>query len=676
MWVETKKAAKRLGKSERGIRIAIERSLAAGKIPTYKYRYVNGRGRGGKSLEIWVGDEPNAASKQPIQKKPQADKSSQTNAALSVKPAPKHTNSYLLLTKEEQAEVREKVAMIESYVRREKWVTYEQWAEGKTLPTKQHFMRLVSLYKKGVRNQNLHELFCDGRGRPKGDTKLTQEMKEMAQRYILRRDIHPNDIGIYTLMKHAFGDALPSCDTLCRYLKRWREENKILAAYAKDPDRAKGKYRAAFGNASEKAKYKNHYWELDGTPADIITSDGKRHTIIGAIDIYTRRVVLSVEERSNSYALARNLREAILKLGIPENVITDNGRDYTSNHFESVCQMLNINKQEVPPYSGWSKPHIERFFGTMTRELFRGLEGFCGHNVIERSAIQNSLSFEKKMEARKRWRAQKQTEAGFVKAMLSKDNTLGVFVPLSVEELKAYLNGWVENVYEQRTHRGIETTPIDRYNSDITPAKTITNARALDVLLGEWIERTVGKEGITIKRDGKEAQYTHPALIEYIGERVYAALGADMGGIYVYNAEMAPICIAKDASLEGISREAMRNINRDMRKLESENLKLIQKADALSQKLNDPTIKDVISAKKPIKTLKRVKEHKADIELPKQENEKTAMNGDRPLFTTDYDALIWAIENAKEVEFAELIETQSELFEIAKREVAYKRKAG
>jgi transposase InsO family protein len=678
MWLNLKEMAERLKKTERAIQISIKRSIVSAKDSLYQYRYVEGIGRGGKNLEIWVDDEmqePNEAQ-QPLKTPKRTSNIKRINALASDKKptsdAPK-MDRFLCLTKSEQKRVLERIELVKSYATREKWMTYEDWAQGKNdIPTKPHMLRLANLYKQGIKNHTLLNLFCDTRGRPRGSTKLTTEMQEMAQRYILRRDIHPNDVGIYELMKHAFKDTLPSCDTVCRYLKRWRDENRVLVAYAKDPDRARGKYRAALGNASEKAKYKNHFWELDGTPADIILSDGSRPTIIGAIDIYTRRVILTVEDKSNSYALARNLRAGILKLGIPENVVTDNGRDYKSNHFESVCQLLGINKQEVAPFSGWYKPHIERFFGTMTRELFRGLEGFCGHNVAERSAIRNSLSFEKKEEARKKWRQQKHTEKSFLRAMLDRDNTMPIFVPLTIEELRGWIEGWT-NLYENRTHRGIDTTPLQKYLSCPMPANIIENERELDVLLGEWLERTVGKEGILMRRDGKEAQYTHPALIEYIGQKVYVALGADMGEITVYSDEMAPICTATDASLEGISRETMRNINREMRKVESESLKLTQRADELAKKLNDPTVKDIILAhtKVALKASRRVKTQK--VELPNRD--EILMNGDKPLFTTDFDALVWAIENAKEDEFAKLIAARAEIYELAKREIIYRRKA-
>jgi len=673
MWVSAKEAATYIGVTYDTIRQQLKRHNAK-----FNYRYVDGKGRGGRNLEIWVEDGSGEAVtlSRSGEKKPKREKS----FALPPVPAPT-SNRYLRLEKKEQKEVLEKVELVRSYVNRGYGITWEQWSEGKSnLPTKQHFFRLVKLYKQGIKTQNVVELFCDKRGRPKESFKMTTEMRDMAQRYILRTDIHPNDIGIYNNMKFAFKETLPTVDTVCRYLNHFRDKNKILVAYAKDPERARGKYRAAFGNESEKAKYKNHYWELDGTPADVITSDGKRAAIIGAIDIFSRRVVLSVEDKSTSYALARNLREAILKLGVPENILTDNGRDYTSNHFNNVCQNFGINKREVAPYSGWKKPHIESFFGTMTRELFRQMEGFCGHNVAERSAIQNALGFEGKLEAIKRWKAKKYSEDAFLKLMTNKKEVMEVFVPLTQDELREWLNAWVEAVYEQRKHGGINMSPVEKYNSDITPARMVEDERTLDILLGEWLTYTVGKKGIVIRKDGIEAQYQHTKLIKYSGERVYVALGADAGEIYVYDAEMAFICVATDESLSGRSRETIMLLNKEMNKLERESMRAAKRANELAQKLQDPTIKDIIEANaKKIKLPKHRKmEAKIDIELPK--NEATVeMNGDKPFFYSDTEMFMWYLENGREAELnPELVEKRAELYDLTKREVERKtnQKAG
>ena len=667
MWTKAKEAAQTLGFEYESIKKQVSRHLKGGKAPQFKYRHIDGKGRGGKILEVWIEDEAPIVQAQKPTPKPSLHVSTQTPTS----------TKYLLATKEAQAEALKKIDLVKSYLGRDRYVSFEDWAKGKTVPSRAHFLRLVKDYRNGIKTGNVVDYFIDSRGRPKGSITLSSDMQAMCERYLLRGDIHPNNRGIYENMRIAFGDALPSFSTIDRFIVNFKRDNAQLMAFAKNPDKAKGKYRAAFGNASAKAQYKNHYWELDGTPADLITSDGKRPTIVGAIDIFTRRVVLCVEEKSNSYALARNLREGILKLGIPDYVVTDNGRDYLSNHFENVCLNLKINKIEVAPYSGWLKPHIERFFGTMTRELFRQLEGFCGHNVAERQSIRDRLSFEQKLEAIKKWKAQKLTEARFSKLMKDKKNVVEVFIPLSMEELTYWVKAWNEAVYEQRVHSTLGMSPIAKYTSDITPAQTIKDPRMLDVLLGEWIEMSVGKKGISIKRDGKEALYQHVKLIEFIGERVFVALGADMGEAYIYQSDMTPICTAYDASLEGVSREEMRNIHREMRKMESESLKRVKRADELAQKLSDPTIKDVIEQRaremviSPLANIKYPTRN-VDIQMPEVAKKPTTING-RPLFQSDFEALVWAIENEKEADFGILIKEQSDVYEMAKKDVLYRK---
>lgn len=665
MWTKVKEAAQMLGFEYESMKKQVSRHLKGGKAPQFQYRYINGKGRGGKILEVWLEDVAPIIQTPKPTPKPSLHVSTQT--AISTK--------YLLASKPEQKEAIEKIELVKSYIARDRYVSFEEWAKGKTVPSRAHFLRWVRDYKAGLKMGNVVDYFIDSRGRPKGSITLSSEMQAMCERYLLRGDIHPNNRGIYENMRVAFGDALPSFSTIERFITTFKRDNAQLMAFAKNPDKAKGKYRAAFGNASAKAKYKNHYWEQDGTPADVTTSDGKRAAVVTSIDVFSRRPVSTVEERSNSYALARNLRKSIFKLGIPENVVTDNGRDYVSNHYESVCANLKINKIAVAPYSGWLKPHVERFFGTMTRELFRQLEGFCGHNVAERQSIQDRLSFEKKIEARKKWRAQKFNEKSFVRAMTKE--TMPVYIPLTIDELRYWVETWTEAVYEQRIHGSLGMSPMEKYTSDITPVQTISDPRQLDVLLGEWIEMTVGKKGIAIKRDGKEALYQHTNLIAFIGERVFVALGADMGEAYIYQADMTPICTAKDASLEGVSREAMRNIQRDMRRLEADSTKRVKKAEELAQRLADPTIKDLIEQRakelviSPIANIKYPTKN-VDIEMPKEAKKPAMMNG-RPIFKGDFEALVWAIENGKEDEFKVLISEQKEIFEIAQREVEYRK---
>jgi len=252
---------------------------------------------------------------------------------------------------------------------------------------------------------NLVEIFIDKRGASAGAgvKSLNKQMKETAIAYFIK-DSLINISEIHLNMKFKFGELMPSYDVLNRFYHEWKKNNPVFYEFAKSPDSAKNKYMPAVGNMSEKAKYKNHYWELDSTPADIICEDGKRYAIMAAIDVFTRRVVFHVSETSSSYSIAQLLRKAILKLGIPENVVIDNGKDYTSNHFMSVCYNLKINPVIVPPFSGDKKPHIERIFGTLSRQLFMQVPGFIGANVAQRSQIQARASFAQKINSIERWR--------------------------------------------------------------------------------------------------------------------------------------------------------------------------------------------------------------------------------------------------------------------------------
>lgn len=459
--------------------------------------------------------------------------------------------------------------------------------------------RWIGEYRKAKKEgRNVIVALADSRGRKNGITKLTKDMKEMTIRYVLRRDVHLNISGIYENLKHAFGDALPSRNTVDRYIEEWKEQNSLIWEMRVNPDRAKSHFMPAFGDMSEKAKWKNHVWELDGTVADVVTNDGRRWLIVGAIDVYSRRVVMSLEESNTSYALARNIRKAILKLGIPDQVVTDNGKDYTSNHFASVCFSLGIEQVIVPPFSGDRKPHIERFFGTMARELFREIEGFCGHSVSERQAIQAGLSFQQRQESIARWRAKSYSEDSFAKLFAKKKDYAGlsIEVPLSPEELSGWVDRWVDAIYEQRKHNSLKISPMAKWQNDFTPAKTVGNHRTLDYLLGQTHVRTVGKKGIIVRKDGQEAHYSAVELFAMVGEKVVTIEPDEMGELLIYTTDHQFVCVAEDPALKGQSREKHASATKEFKKNARAIDKLVRSQGELAKTLSDPLITDRIIA--------------------------------------------------------------------------------
>ena len=454
--------------------------------------------------------------------------------------------------------------------------------------TEPTLFRWVALYKKAREEEiNPAELLLDKRG-TNSFTKLTDEMKEMALRMFLSRKRTRSKHAIYEDMRHHFGESLPSYSTIARWLEKWKREHPLEYAFAQNPDDAKNRFMMSAGSYSEGVKAKNQVWELDSTPADVITSDGKRWTVLGAIDVATRRAVFHLDERSSSYSIARLLRKAILKFGVPDRVVTDNGKDYVSNHFAAICQALGIEQKLVPPFSGDAKPHIERVFRTLSGSLFESLEGYIGHNVSERSALQAQRSFEDRQNSIAQFH--KMQKKSFTDAWKFKKENLGLElrITISSEELASWIDRWNERIYEQKRHSKLGMSPIEAWNANPFPVKQIPDPRMLDILLGEQHIRKVRKEGIRIDN----AHYVHERLIPYVGQYVRVMTPEDYGYILVYTEDLKPICVAEAPEKVGKSRAKYKHIKVKSKQLMKQLNKMLKEWEKFDE--YDPNIKDRI----------------------------------------------------------------------------------
>lgn len=345
----------------------------------------------------------------------------------------------------------------------------------------------------------------------------------------------------------------PSRRTIYRFINNWKMSNTELFALIEDPRRWKNKHMAAFGSASANVPHFGHTLEMDSSPADIITADGKRLTIIGAIDVYSRRATLLIETTSKSLAIAACLRKAMISWGIPSCIKMDNGADYQSIHVGAITSAFKIETPELPKYSPEKKPHIERFFGTVSRGLEELLPGYVGHSVSERKALQ----------AKETWAEKIMKKGGAVE------------VPLSMEVFRSLMDRSI-SIYENTPHTGLcGKTPLEvARNSTLQPEK-IRDLRVLDILLAPVGRRTVQKKGISI--DGEF--FVSPELIEHIGDKVEIRRDLSNAGLlYVFDAFTGKyLCQAINEPLEGqrledyqhAKKEHLKNIKGRVRALES-----------------------------------------------------------------------------------------------------------
>jgi putative transposase len=328
------------------------------------------------------------------------------------------------------------------------------------------------------------------------------------------------------LVSH-FAD-VPSLSTISRWVESWKAENAATYLKSTNPDKWKNKYMAAFGSQSEDVTQPNQRWELDSSPADIMLTDG-RYTVIGVIDVCTRRANLIVSHRSKAEAIISLLRQTIATWGAPQTIKTDNGSDYTSVAMSNACGVLAIWQDLCPPYSPEKKPHIERFLGTFEHDWLPTLPGYIGHNVETRQAIRSQRSF-----------ADNRTRP---------DRTVGL--RLTVAEFRALCTNWIEQ-YNDRPHSALG---MDSPNSLWGKTKFFPrqlDLRELDLLLAFQGKRKVLKKGISF--DG--GTYIAPALVP--GDTVQISIDAtDMGTIYVFDMLGNYICDAVDPALIAVDRQAI-----------------------------------------------------------------------------------------------------------------------
>ena len=360
---------------------------------------------------------------------------------------------------------------------------------------------------------------------------------------------HIKNSDMREMLRHAAVDEetgeilfeVPSIWATDRFLRAWRAKHPELLLAATDPDAWKNKAMAAVGNASEDVLRLNQRWEMDATPADWMlldpeTGQRRRYTCSVCIDVYSRRMVVVLARTPKAQTHMFCLRLALLAWGVPEEIVTDNGKDYLARAFRLMLAELKIAHKVTNPFSPWEKPHVERGIGVMLHSILEVLPNFVGHSVAERSAI----------EAR-------QT---FAERLFKKDSV--VELDIGPEELDGHIQNWLTGTYHQREHGGTGQTPFAMATAWAGKVRHIDNERALDVLLmptaaGGGV-RTLQKKGIEIER----GWYAAPELFRKVevGTEVLIRETEDFGQVVVYQGGDF-VCVAICPERKGVSRKEL-----------------------------------------------------------------------------------------------------------------------
>lgn len=242
----------------------------------------------------------------------------------------------------------------------------------------------------------------------------------------------------------------------------------------------------------------NNEWEVDHTLLDILVIDEETGQIAGRpwltaiIDRYSRCIVgYSISFAPPSWASIMDaLRVAVMPknwiyegfkaiydgvsgienswdcFGRPDRLIMDHGRDFKSLSMDATLTALAIEPDYTKPRKPWLKGKIERWFGTLERQIVHTLPG----TVMS------------KWENRKFYNSEK-------------------FAVLTIDEVNWIVAKWVIDIYHQDHHSKIGRTPAEAWNEglkEITPHREIPK-NLLVPLTGLIVPRTLRDGGIRFK---------------------------------------------------------------------------------------------------------------------------------------------------------------------------------
>lgn len=137
-------------------------------------------------------------------------------------------------------------------------------------------------------------------------------------------------------------------------------------------------------------------WQLDIVYGpwlvDTATGELREARIVTGVDDHSRFCVMArVVERATGRATCVAFSEAVRRYGPPEEVLTDNGKQFTDRFgcggevlFDKICRRNAIAHRLTQPSSPTTTGKIERFHQTLRRELLDDARPFT--SVLEAQA--------------------------------------------------------------------------------------------------------------------------------------------------------------------------------------------------------------------------------------------------------------------------------------------------
>jgi transposase InsO family protein len=132
-------------------------------------------------------------------------------------------------------------------------------------------------------------------------------------------------------------------------------------------------------------------WQMD-VMGGLVLADRSRAKLVTGLDDHSRFCLAAgVVERATARAVCRIFAAALARYGIPEELLSDNGKQFTGRFgpnpgevlFDRICRENGITHRLTAPRSPTTTGKIERFHKTLRQELLATLPPFPSLEVAQ-----------------------------------------------------------------------------------------------------------------------------------------------------------------------------------------------------------------------------------------------------------------------------------------------------
>ncbi|MEU9737554.1 IS481 family transposase [Streptomyces sp. NPDC048002] len=133
-------------------------------------------------------------------------------------------------------------------------------------------------------------------------------------------------------------------------------------------------------------------WQLD-LMSGVFLAGGRECKLVTGIDDHSRFIVIAkVVAQPSGRAVCTAFAEAMTTYGVPSEVLTDNGKQFTGRYtkpfpaevlFERICRENGITARLTKPRSPTTTGKIERFHKSLRRELLDHVGPFADHGTAQ-----------------------------------------------------------------------------------------------------------------------------------------------------------------------------------------------------------------------------------------------------------------------------------------------------